>query len=266
MKTICTTAGRPDEQSFALVHELAEKLQLPIVERRKQSVSQLQNKYDAHVLIVGKDRLHYYERHASEPFFFHPNTAAFRVKRLVKGEADPIIHATNLQEGDTFLDCTLGFGADSIVASHVVGEKGAVKGIEAHPIIAFLTTVGLQTFSTDDQHLLLAMHRIQVQQHNAIDYLKAEPSNTWDVVYIDPMFQQPIEESTNFQSLRATGFSHALTQQWMDEAFRVCKKRVVVKDHFRSSVFRQFGLHQLIRPNTKFHFGILDKEKHRPKK
>lgn len=31
----------------------------------------------------------------------------------------------------SFLDCSLGLGSDSIVASFIVGESGSVTGIEA---------------------------------------------------------------------------------------------------------------------------------------
>ena len=45
----------------------------------------------------------------------------------------------------------------------------------------------------------------------------------------------------------------------MEEALRVCKRRVVVKERFDSEVFDQFAMNRKIRPNTKFHFGYLSK-------
>ena len=48
----------------------------------------------------------------------------FRVKRLMRGEHDPFVQATQLESGMTVLDCTLGMASDSIVASYMVGESG----------------------------------------------------------------------------------------------------------------------------------------------
>ena len=39
----------------------------------------------ADVLVAGKNRYELYRIGMEEPFFFHPNSAAFRLKRLVKG-------------------------------------------------------------------------------------------------------------------------------------------------------------------------------------
>jgi len=73
------------------------------------------------------------------------------------------------------------------------------------------------------------------------------------------MFSSPIEESTNFTSLRAAGLQSKLDEEWMGQAIRVCKRRVVVKDHYDSDVFERFRLKRTIRPNTKFHFGVFEK-------
>ena len=50
----------------------------------------------------------------------------------------------------------------------------------------------------------------------------------------------------------------------MDGAsLRVCKRRVVVKDRFDSPVFEQFNMERIVRPNTKFHFGFIEKNEKR---
>lgn len=258
MITVITTGGRPDAESIELAHEASRSLGYPVVERRRASVTTLQQRYNANVLVAGKGRFELFRVGMDKPFFFHPNTAVFRLKRLLKGEKDPLVEASGLLAGDSFLDCTLGLAADSIIASFTVGEGGLVTGIEADRDVAYLTYRGLSTFPTDDAVLQEAMGRIQVVQGEAISYLKSLPDNSWDVVYLDPMFHAPIEESSNFTPLREVGLHSSLTQQWWEEAVRVSRRRVVVKDRFDSPVFEQYGMMRVRRPNTKFHFGFME--------
>lgn len=255
MKTIVTTGGRPDEKTRALAKMAAAALQYPYIERNKRSINRLQSDYDSAVLVAGRERFELYRFGMTAPFFFHPNSAAFRLKRVLKGEVDPLLEVTQLQTGDSFLDCTLGLASDSILAAYAVGKEGKVEGIEGDPDIAFIVKEGLKNFEASFSELQEAMGQIVVQQTTALEYLKNECDKSWDVVYIDPMFHAPIEESGNFTPLRDIGLHHELTKEWMAEAYRVCRRRVVVKDHFRSPVFKAHRLEQIIRPNTKFHFG-----------
>ena len=259
MNVIITTAGRPDEQSTVLMHQAADALQAPVVERKKRSIPTLQDIYQADVLVAGKDRYSFYKKDSTEPFFFHPNSATYRLKRILKGEADPLVVAADLKLGDSFLDCTLGLGSDAIIAASAVGEQGSVEGIEADPIIAFLTQVGLHNFPIDFPLLQEAMRRIQVIHAEAVEFLKTCEANSRDVVFLDPMFTTPIEESSNFEVLREIGVTDTVTEQWVTEALRVCRRRVVLKDHYQSPMFERFGFIQQIRPYTKVHYGVLEK-------
>ena len=171
----------------------------------------MQQEYNADVLVAGKDRFELFREGMEQPLFFHPNSAAFRLKRLEKGETDPLIEASGISKGDTFLDCTLGLAADSIVASYIIGESGKCLGLEADPTVAFLTKTGLRKFPATSEALTTSMQRIEVLRTEAIEFLVNQPGNSWDVVYIDPMFHAPIEESTNFKPLRQAGVHAALT-------------------------------------------------------
>ncbi|WP_342510148.1 class I SAM-dependent methyltransferase [Sporosarcina sp. FSL K6-2383] len=259
MTVIITTGGRFDEQSEQLAAQAASILGYPVVERKKRSVIRLQQDYESDVIVAGKDRFELYRLGMDEPFFFHPNSAGFRLKRLLKGESDPLVEVSQLKHGDSFLDCTLGLASDSIIASSITGDNGKVTGVEADPAVAFITGRGLRTFLTDSTQLVQAMGRIDVIHSEAVKFLREQADASWDIVYIDPMFHAPITESSNFTALRQVGVHSLLTQEWMEQAQRVCRRRVVVKDRFDSPVFEQFKLEQKIRPNTKFHFGFIEK-------
>ncbi|KOS68388.1 hypothetical protein AEA09_07345 [Lysinibacillus contaminans] len=256
--TIVTTAGRPDDLSMALAAFACKQLNAPFEPRKKRSVRKISVSLQANVIVAGKNRFEYYAFGESEPFFFHPNSAAFRLKRVARGEAEPFLEATQLQEGDSVLDCTLGLAADAMLAAFTVGEHGKVVGLEANPNVAFIVAQGTQTYDTTELPLTACMRQIEVVQSEAVAYLKALPDNAFDVVYMDPMFEEVIEEANNFEALRSAGAHVALTEEWVQEAKRVAKKRVVLKAHFRSEWFEKYGFTRLARVTSKFHYGVLE--------
>lgn len=260
MKTVITTGGRPDEQSRKLAIEAAKVLGYDVIERNKRSITRIQRDYESAVLVAGSSRYDLYRIGMEQPLFFHPNSAAFRLKRMMNGEADPLIDVAQLKNGDSFLDCTLGLGSDSIIASFVVGNSGKVQGIEGDKDVAFITGRGFKSYDAKSDALQKAMQRVQVIHMDAINFLESQPDASWDIVYIDPMFSAPIEESSNFTPLRKVGLQSILTEKWLAEAKRVSKRRVVIKDRFDSPIFDAFNFNRRIRPNTKFHFGFIVKE------
>lgn len=260
MKTVITTGGRPDEQSRNLAIEAAKVLGYDVIERNKRSIARIQRDYESAVLVAGSNRYDLYRVGMEQPLFFHPNSAAFRLKRMMNGETDPLIDVAQLKNGDSFLDCTLGLGSDSIIASFVVGNSGKVQGIEGDADIAFITGRGLKSYDSQSDALKEAMQHVQVIHADAIKFLESQPDASWDIVYIDPMFSKPIDESSNFTPLRKVGLQSSLTEKWVAEAKRVSKRRVVVKDRFDSPIFDTFKLDRIVRPNTKFHFGFILKD------
>ncbi len=258
MKTIVTTAGRTNDLFVQKAKEIASELTLPYVRRQKKSMQKLQQEQQANVLVVSKERLELYVYSSTSPFFFHPNSAAFRMKRILNGEKDLLLEALNLQVGDRFLDTTAGLCSDSILASFAVGEKGVVNACEKDAMIAFVVERGLKAYETESIELQESMRRIHIIQQDAVDYLKQMEANSYDVVYMDPMFEEVIEESSNFQTLREAGVHESLSEEWVEEAKRVAKKRVVLKAHFRSPLFEKYQFKQLTRLTSKFHYGIID--------
>lgn len=262
LKTIATTGGRPDALSLEKARFVAQQLAIECIPRKKRSVQKLAETYQAHIIVAGKERYEYFPYGALEPFFFHPSSAAFRIKRVVRGEIDTFIHSANLQLGDSLIDCTLGLATDSMIAAEVVGDSGRVVGCEANKNVAFIVQQGLQSYDFIAEKLpqLSRMRNIEVVAENAIDYLKKQADNSFDVVYLDPMFEEVIEESKNFQPLRQAGLHDTVSDEWIEQAKRVARKRVVLKAHFRSPLFERFQFNRTVRPNTKFHFGVISCE------
>ena len=254
MKTVVTTAYRPTSSLFENAGRVSADLSLKQVPRNKRSIDRLHADERADLLVCLKERLEFYPLGKNEPFFFHPNSAAFRTKRPL--QEDPLIEISGLEAGDSFLDCTLGLASDSIVASQCVGKEGQVHGCESHPVLAYVVAEGLQRYS-GMPHLDEAMKRIKVISSDAVSYLEKLESDSIDVIYMDPMFTEEIIEASNFTPLRGPADQGQLTELWMAEAKRVARKTIVLKAHFRSQDFERFGFTRRIRPNTKFHYGVI---------
>jgi 16S rRNA G966 N2-methylase RsmD len=252
---IVTTAGRTNEEMIRFALRVALELDLPYIERNKKSIMLLQNQYKTDVLVIGKNRIEWFVLGTRDPVFFHPNSAAFRAKRWMSGEVEPFLQATNLKEGMSFLDCTLGLASDSIMASLVTGHSGKVTGIEANKLLSYIVSTGLQTWKMENQETEQSMRRIEVVQGNHLDILQTLPDECYDVIYFDPMFERKIEESTGILSVRKVAHYGDLTERTVDEAKRVARKRVVLKDHWQSDRFERFGFARMVRKSSKFHYG-----------
>ena len=259
MKTIVTTAGRPTDYTIEIAKSAASILNLPYINRQKRTVTQLRQHYQCDVLVASKIQWEYYGMNTDEPFFFHPSSAMFRLKRVARGEKDPFLEACQLILGDSFVDCTLGYASDSLMAAYAVGDTGSVVGCEANPILAFILQEAFHNGRTGYVEFQTLMNQIHIESSDAISYLKHLNDHSVDVVYMDPMFETTIEASANISPLRSLGVHDALTIDWVTEALRVARKRVVLKADYRSPWFEKYNFHQIVRPNTKFHYGFIEK-------
>ncbi|MGD7045367.1 class I SAM-dependent methyltransferase [Jeotgalibacillus proteolyticus] len=257
---IVTAAGNAGHSQTMMAEEAAKKLGAEYKERNKKSISWLIETYGKPVLVIGSGRFEYYEE-GNEPFFFHPNSSAFRLKRLMNGENDPLINAAGLQKGNSFLDCTLGLGADSIVASYIVGEEGSVTGVEKNPVIGYLVQQGLTHWRTTNPQLERSMKRIKVHIADHVSYLKTLEDRSVDVIYFDPMFSSSISESSGIEPLRRYAeYDEESLHESVEEAKRAAKKRVVFKDHYSSPRFETFGFKVQVRPSSKQQYGVINLE------
>lgn len=257
---IVTTAGRTNDQMIQTAIRVALDLDLPYIERNKKSIELLQTQYKTDVLVIGKDRIEWFVFGTSDPVFFHPNSAAFRAKRWLSGEVEPFLQATTLKEGMSFLDCTLGLASDSIMASLATGPVGKVTGIEANKLLAYIVSTGLHTWEMQNEETEQSMRRIEVVLGNHLDILQTLPDDFYDVIYFDPMFERQIEESTGILAIRNIAYYGDLTERTVEEAKRVAKKRVVLKDHWQSDRFDRFGFTRMVRKSSKFHYGYWEKK------
>jgi predicted methyltransferase len=199
MKIIITTTQSnvfpaPDLKAFI------EDSGLEFAARQRKSLSTLMAENQAAALIVwenGRPVLYMED----QKFFFHPSMAKNRISGMRRGISyDVMAKACDLQQGDSFLDCTMGMGADTIVASYL--SAGKVIGLEKSTGIYNVVKWGMRNYHSRMNWLDEAIHKIQVVQADHLDFLKQQSDSSFDIIYFDPMFRRPLLTSQPLAPLR----------------------------------------------------------------
>jgi hypothetical protein len=177
--------------------------------------------------------------------------ASFRLHRALSGEVDPLVLAARLAPGDRVLDATLGLGGDAMLASFATGAP--VVGLEANPLLAAFTQVSLRRPGGAGPLLAAALEagaRVEVRcaEHGAA--LAALPTGSFDVVLFDPMFRLPSRASPLFGLVRAFASNAPLTREVLQEARRVARRGVLVKDAAPGRELGRLGMAPL--PSRRF--------------
>ena len=259
LRAIVTTGRKVKDSSTSLAKETALRLNISFVQRRTESIDELREKHGVDFVLVAKKGLLVLETRDGE-FFFHPNMAHLRLKNLRFGDGrDNMVEAMDLKPGMAVLDCTLGFGTDAIVASFAVGENGRVTGLESSPLIAEVTGYGLAHYHAENYPIQEAMRRINTISSDYIDFLRQSEDNSYDVVYFDPMFRYPLMESRNLNPLRLAANHEPVSREAVDEAMRVARHRVVLKENARSAEFERLGFPIIAGGRySKVHYGVIE--------
>lgn len=259
---------------MAYAQQLASEFGWEAVARGKQSIKELlrrqrqgepqgqgqdygQRQGSDGLLIVTNNGLNYYEGHESEAFFFHPSLAMIRMKRLQNGEADTLATIAGVKEGDVVIDCTAGMAADAIVLSHAVGSEGKVIAIESELIPYVLVREGLQQYTSPLEPLNEAMRRIVMKHGDHMHFLRQQPDQSADIVYFDPMFRRPLKQSSALNPLRAVANERPLQRAAIEEAKRIARRKIILKEHAKSDEFTRLGFTKLTSSQSKIAYGVI---------
>ncbi len=203
--------------------------------------------------------------------FFHPNMAILRFVNIVRGDGDRFLRAVQLGKGDSFLDATMGLGVDILIASWAVGAEGKVIALESSPLIYTLVTEGLENMN--NKVFPLTTHTIKKQawrelseaaayiktiHTDHLDYLKTLPDSSIDVIYFDPMFRHTSTKSSAMQPIKTWSDPNPLKNDTIDQALRVAKRRIVLKERKNSPEFSKLGFETILENKySPIDFGII---------
>ena len=259
-EAIITTGGKFQKNSIELAKKISEKLKIPFVERKNLSTENLLKNHGVkNILIAKKNSLRLTTK--SGELFFHPSLAHLRIKNILKGEGDRMIEAMNLKSGMKILDCTLGLGTDSIVESFIVGIEGKVTAIEINPYLAAVVEHGFKNFSDDNSNVIESMRRIEIVNADYFEFLKRAETKSFDVIYFDPMFRHSLNRSSSLNSIREVADNRALSIEAVEEAKRVARNKIVLKENSKSREFERLGFKKICGGKySPIHYGVIEIE------
>ncbi|MFD1954798.1 class I SAM-dependent methyltransferase [Paenibacillus thailandensis] len=257
---IVTTSDRPKPEALSKAAALAKELSARLAPRNNRTLGKLSEQLRDDKLMVVTDRelRYYYAGPKNAPLYFHPSMAYVRVKRLRAGESDPLVAVSRCVPGDSVLDCTAGLGADALVFSYAVGPGGSVTALESQLPLYVVVREGLATYKSDLADADEAMRRIRMVNASHLDYLRRQPDRSVDIVYFDPMFREPIHESSALEPLRGLANEDALSPEAVAHAVRVARKSVVMKEHKDSGEFERLGFERRHANTSKIAYGVID--------
>jgi len=253
-----TTSLRNNNNEHRKALEISSFLNIPYLPRKYKNIDEMfcQNEIKG-ILVVGRDRLTY--KYQGGNFFFHLGMVKLRIKAIVNGKTDQMIKALDLHPGDSVLDCTMGLGWDSIVAAYMNGE-GEVTGLERSRIISFVVKEGLSGYGAGDPQLDKAMKKIKVICCDYNVFLKKQADNSVDIIYFDPMFRIPTKNSSSMEIMRPLTDRSPLAREAIQEALRVARRRVVVKEARNSTEFLRLGIDKISGGKySSVAYGIIEK-------
>ncbi|MDQ6418113.1 class I SAM-dependent methyltransferase [Paenibacillus sp. LHD-117] len=255
---IVTTAPVPTMRTIEQSKRLAVELSAQHVPRRGASVRKLlERSGDGRAIVVTDREIRFYDGDEAPPLYFHPSMAFIRVKRLRKGETDLLIELSGCLPGDRVIDCTAGMAADALVFSYAVGESGSVVALESEPILCAVVREGLAAYESGLDDVDAAMKRIRLLCREHSRFLADQPDNSADIVYFDPMFRQPILESSAIGAFRSIANMDALTEEVVNQAKRVARKTVIMKEHQGSKEFERLGFERRHVNTSKIAYGVI---------
>lgn len=241
-----TTSLSLDDGVVSRAMAVAEELGCPFRRRSGDSLDEVRDETGRGVLMVmtaTEVRL----LADGEVFWFHPNMARTRIEALLRGEEDRLCRFMALHPGDRVLDATCGLGADAAVVSHVVGAGGRVCALEHSAILAAMVREGARIYDHRTPEIVAAMRRVEVVATEAWAYLSDQPDDAWDVVYFDPMFEETLERSQGLEVVRRLASHEPITRNTIDEAVRVARRSVVMKDRMPGRQLEQLGFDDVSR-------------------
>ncbi len=237
MELSVTTSGKASAELTARARQAAKRWRLPFIERRRKApLAPLLGREAQAVLVFGTEGLALWDREGA--LRFTPGMARLRVKRLDAGiQEDLLVRIAGFQPGETVLDCTLGLGADALVAARAVGTTGRVVGLEKSLALYALVSQGLEDYDPGSRSC-----RVEPLHTDAESFLRSQPNGSFDHVLFDPMFERPRRSAPSFEILRRFADHSPLTVSTLGLAARVARRSVVVKGARHSNDLTKLGL------------------------
>jgi 16S rRNA (guanine1516-N2)-methyltransferase len=258
IRVCVTTPRKTTREQIRLSSDIAAWCGCRYAARRDRALERMFHDEEVDVIVVADDPAKVHHRLGAQPLFFHPSMAAQRFIRQARGEQDRLLVAAGVKAGDTVVDATLGLASDALILAHAVGSAGRVVGLESSIVTATMLRV-VQHFGSH-QYAMAAnlLRQVEIRAVSHEDWLSEQPDGSVDVIYFDPMFRSPNEDSSSLAPLRSFADTSPLSERAISEAKRVARRTVVIKERPSLDLFRGHGFVP-DHPRRKVAYGVWHK-------
>ncbi|MBO8160252.1 MAG: class I SAM-dependent methyltransferase [Thermosipho sp. (in: Bacteria)] len=232
MKYIVTTSYRPTKEMVELARTLAKEYGVKYVNRRHVS-EKLKNKEIDFYYVIDRN-LMLSIKWNNEEFFFHQGIAKIRMENIFHGEKDYLIESVQPTNDSIIYDATCGLASEALLLANFARKVVATEGsIHIFRIVQW----GLANYKSNVDWINKAMKKIELKFSDYKEFIRKEKDETFDVVYCDPMFENPIYESNSINPLRGFAVYDSLNLKDIEEMLRIAKKRVVIKTYQKDKLY-----------------------------
>ncbi|MDI3471913.1 MAG: hypothetical protein PWQ20_561 [Thermotogaceae bacterium] len=252
-KFAVTTSYKPNQQQITLAKKIANELSCDYIPRKKIKDFNLDFFY-----VVEKDERLVIRKKGFE-LFFHPSIAKVRFLNIKKGLKDYLIESLNPSGNEIVLDLTFGLGSEAILMANFLPD-GKVIGIEGSIHIYTIVKYGLKNYKDSSNWINNALKRIELYHGNFKEMIKNYPENSFDVVYCDPMFENPVFESSAMNPLRGFALYDSVNESDVENMLRIARKKVILKSRVGDSMFDKIKVDKILKgKNSVIIYGVIYK-------
>ncbi|KUK15460.1 MAG: Uncharacterized protein XD53_1114 [Petrotoga mobilis] len=250
-KLIFTTSHKPNKKQIEKALQLANKYGGVYIERNRLRM----NNENFYFVIDKKQSLNFQWKDGK--LFFHPSVSKIRLNNYLKNGIDHLINAVSPQKNDIILDLTFGLGSDALLLSHYC-EK--VVGLEASFPIYAVVVENITNYDYKENWMKEASKKIEVINYDFKIFLNQQKEESYDIVYCDPMFENPQYKSSSINPLREFARYDKITQDDLEKMVKIAKKKVVIKARSNDSVWNLYNFDKKIgSKKSGVFFGVIEK-------
>ncbi|WP_448376797.1 class I SAM-dependent methyltransferase [Fervidobacterium sp.] len=221
---VVTTSHNASKEAVEMAKNLSQEFKIPYYNRRHVSERIKSGELDFYYVVDNTLQLSIHTDKGR--LFFHPGISKIRMENYKREKKDFILEALRPTSEDVVYDATFGLGMDAVFIAHFVKE---VVGTEFSEHIYRVVSYGLKTYVSKEDWINEAIKKIVLYNEDMKEFIRKQPDKIFDIVYCDPMFENPVYESSALNPLRPLASYDTIDTQTIQEMIRIAKKRVVLK-------------------------------------
>ncbi|ABR31399.1 methyltransferase [Thermosipho melanesiensis] len=257
MRFVVTTSYNPNRELVEKAKKLAKEYGVKYVNRNHLTKYIKRSLIDFYYVIDKKGMLSI--KWEDGEFFFHQGIAKIRMENIKHGQKDYLIEAISPKESDIVYDATCGLASEALLIANYAKKVVATEGSKH---IYRVVKWGLLYYISGENWVNNAKKKIELVNENYKSYIRRVEDNAFDIVYCDPMFENPIYESNSLNPLRSFAIYESLNTEDLEEMLRISRKKVVIKTLKKDSLYDKikeyFDKEYLVRKNGVV-YGVINK-------